>query len=80
MYVDKEKVIYDIFMAVTLRAVKDYCKTKDKDKKKSILKDLCSPYLSDRTNGMSVTAAEELKTHPEEIRKRLIAAEKAVQH
>ena len=80
MYIDKERATYDIFMAVTLRAVKDYCKSKDKARKKAILKDLRSNYLSDRTNGWSVTAADELEAHPKEIRKRLITAERAVQH
>ena len=79
MYVDKEKATYDIYMAVTLRAVKDYCKSKDESEKKEILKNLRSPYLSDRTNGLSVIAANELKAHPKEIRKRLIMAERTMQ-
>jgi hypothetical protein len=56
--------------AITMQAVRDYFNTTQKGKEK-ILKDLRSEYMDFITNGTSVTVAEQLELHPDEIRERL---------
>lgn len=62
--------IRNLACAITMQAVRDYFKTTQKGKNK-ILKDLRSEYMDFITNGTSVTVADQLELHPNEIRERL---------
>lgn len=77
-----EANLKELGCAITMQAVKDYFtkkvyNTEEKTearfakKRKSILKDLRSPYMDLLTNGMSIIVAEQLELHPEEIAERL---------
>lgn len=70
--------IRNLACAIVLQAVRDYFtkeeyKTEKKTesmfakKRKTILKDLRSPYMEMLSNGTSVVVAEQLEKHPEEI-------------
>ncbi len=56
--------------AITMQAVRDYFNSSDKGKQ-AILKDLRSSYMDFITNGTSVTVADQLELHPDEIRERV---------
>jgi broad-specificity NMP kinase len=62
--------VKNLASAITLQAVKDYFQSAEKGKK-TILKDLRSPWMIMLTNDASVVVAEQLEKHPEEIRERL---------
>ena len=56
---------------IVLQAVKDYFGTSSREMKRAILKDLRSNHLNQLSDGMSLVAADQLETHPEEIAQRL---------
>lgn len=68
--IDKDKACRNIYMAVTLQAVKDYFKS-TKAMKKAILKELRSDFICGKTDGISRIVAGELEKHPKEISERL---------
>ena len=62
--------IRQLACAITMQAVRDYFRSSTANKA-VILKDLRSPYMDMLTKGLSLTVAEQLELHPEEIRDRL---------
>lgn len=68
--IDQTKAFRNIYMAVTLQAVKDYFKS-TKAMQKAILKELRSEFICGKTDGVSKNVADELEKHPKEISERL---------
>lgn len=61
--------IRSLAAAVTMQAVNDYFETPKNQK--LILHDLRSEWMQYLSNGISLTVAEQLELHPEQIRARL---------
>ena len=62
--------IKNLGAAIVLQAVKDYFE-ETTAQQRVIIRDLKSDWLDFLTNGTSTVVAEQLKLHPEEIRRRL---------
>ena len=62
--------IRQLACAILMQAVRDYFRS-SAAKKAIILADLRSDYMDTITKGLSLTVAEQLELHPEEIRERL---------
>lgn len=62
--------IRQLACAILMQAVRDYFRSST-EKKAVILADLRSDYMDTITKGLSLTVAEQLELHPEEIRDRL---------
>lgn len=57
--------------AVTLRAAKDFFRTKKEERKKKIIKDLKSSWMDYISRGNSIILAEKLEHNPDEVYKNL---------
>lgn len=63
--------IDNLISAIIMQAVKDYCRGDD-DEKKTILKELRSPWMNGITGGRSIIVAEQLEKNCSDITARLI--------